>query len=149
MSGVRVVESPDEVSYHMIDAAHAALRLQTQTTPTEKADLVTPAAKRSSTNEAQVPSPEKMAVDTPEVSAAAVAPAVAPVVTKALTGADLRAAVLRTLRDTGDDIEGLTVDALASKVTPASAADVRKVLDELVGDGEVYTTIDDDHFAAV
>merc|ERR1719491_391054 len=64
-------------------------------------------------------------------------------------GAELRAAVLAVLRDAAMGPEGLHVDALAEKARGAAAAEVRAIVAELVDDGELYSTITEEHFAAV
>lgn len=152
MNGIKVVESPDEVSYHMIEVAHAALRLRTQQ-PT--VDPFTPAVKRTSVGGEPIPSPEKMTMTQDAAPASATASATAaatiPEASKPAgpkSGPELRAAVLQILRDAGDSMEGTAITKIVEKVA-APLEEVRKHLTDLVDDGEAYTTLDDDHFSSL
>lgn len=166
ITGLRLVESTDEVSYHVIEAAHAALKLQRKSS-----DPKTPAAKKSAADEQggmnastaeQMLTPQKTGgAFTQDVGSpyAAAAPApvaelplaeakAAPVPAAPPTGFDLRAAIMRLLRDDTLGPEGLSAEALASKLG-SHGSDVVKVAAELVDDGEIFSTIDEQHFAAV
>lgn len=144
MNGIRVVESADEVSYHMIEVAHAALRIRTHK-PTEPfaAELPTKAV-----NGDVAPSLEKAAVKQdvppPSIPEAAIPEATKPVGAK--SGPELRAALLKMLRDAGESMEGTAIMKIAEAVS-APLDEVRKYLGELVEDGEAYTTVDDDHYS--
>lgn len=165
LKGMRPVDSADEVSYHVVEVAHAALRLRaakaghpTQpTTPAPKKDQgndvvsITPElspAKAAATASpiADTAAAVAMSADTPMAPAVAAAPA-AP--QSAPNGAELRAAVLSVLRSPAVGPEGLHLDVIAQKVGVAGAAQVRAVVTELVDDGDLYTTITEEDFAAV
>ena len=72
--------------------------------------------------------------------------AAAPQATSA--GAELRAAVLAVLRAVAVGREGLHMDAIVQKAG-ARAAEVKAVVAELVDDGNLHSTIAEEHFAAV
>jgi len=156
--GVRPVRSADEVSYHMIEVAHAALKSQCRdgttistTIPTEPAtpaprvqrqseevtakELVTP-PKMQALNEAPMP---KLPEPEPQ---------------PALEGAMLRDAVLKVVQKEGGDTGFTAAKALEQlrtngmEVKGAESA-VLVALQALVDDGDVFNTIDDDHFGAV
>merc|ERR1719436_2225464 len=152
INGLRLVESADEVSYHMIEAAYAALRLQHG--PKEP---MTPAPKRAAVEAAPELTPQKDMASVPAASPAAVAHVAAPMASAAvepvkpagpLSGAELRAAVLEVVR-ADESPEGVALGALFEKFTPTPQAQVREIVDGLVSDGEIFGTIDDEHFSAV
>jgi hypothetical protein len=166
MNGVRVVASADEVSYHMIEVAYSALQLRKQPAG---AEVATPAPKRAEeaivspqkSPAAGLPAPMAVEVTKPSVPAlAATTPVAAPVIPAAVpvapaasaapagappAGADLSKALIALMRDSGND-EGLAVSAMAA-ATRATEAAVRACMDDLVEQGDVFQTIDDDHFA--
>merc|ERR1712113_800810 len=128
-TGLRLVQSADEISYHMIESAHSALKLQNgvicQTTS----------------------SPMKQA---PHVAAVPEAPATKGVQTSQLEGAALREAIVALLRQEAESKpEGSAIDALLEHAKPTPEDHVRSAIQQLVDDGEVFTTIDDDHFSCV
>jgi len=43
----------------------------------------------------------------------------------------------------------LKLGVIAKQLEPSSAADVRSCLEALVTDGEIFNTIDEEHFGAV
>jgi len=178
LKGVRPVESVDEVSYHVIEAVHAALKLQSTARAMNEKEPATPAPKKERVDDATAMpadiSPEKkqqgafVAAANPYAAAAAMegvddaaavtttkpadaAPLVAPVMAPKgpPAGAELREAVLAMLRDVAVGPEGMHLDAIAQKASGAGVADVRAIVNELVDDGELYSTITEEHFAAV
>jgi len=172
LKGMRPVESADEVSYHMIEVAHAALQLQKRSTGQPK-DPATP-SKAASKDEAMPPTdlltpqkpgtaPMANSISVPAATAElppavpagpAAEPASKPQADTPLPpkqapiGAELRAAVLALLRDAAVGPEGLHLDAITQKVGN-SEEDVRSMVTELVDDGELYSTITEAHFAAL
>ena len=68
-------------------------------------------------------------------------------------GALQSSAVLDVLRNGEDLSEGICFsdfcDCLEPSLFDFSAADVRRCIDKLIEDGDIYTMIDDDHFAAL
>lgn len=150
-----LVQSADEISYHMIEAAHAAVKLQ----QTSK-DPATPAAKRP------VASPMTVGSQGPSWSPdVAMSPAkevketinVAPVpmsFTDAkvkLAGDQLKNAILELLRKDGPASGELGVELaqVGAGLQATPLADVKQCLANLLDEGDVYTTIDDDHFLTV
>lgn len=155
---VRLVKSADEVSFHAIEAAHSALRLQrgpqaapAQTTPVKAqapagADLAAPALTPPK-------APEPTAVEAPavEFTTRVVAPTVALAAPAALSGAALREALAAFLVEEGEakGEVGCSRGELLARFKAASEAEVNGLLSEMISDGEAITTIDDDHFQAV
>jgi len=147
-TGVRLIQSPDEVSYHMIESAHAALKLQKAnldpTTPEPKKPAVA-----TVTEPADIPMEITPSKDMAAPTAAAV-PAQAPVPAKAarLEGEALSTAVMDFLKGSGRE-EGVGLAVVCSNLSSNTSDEVRKALDKLVTDGEVFNTLDDETFAAV
>jgi len=139
-TGIRRVQSADEISYHMIETAHAALKL--------KRGLREPAT----------PSPKKVTsatlMETPvEPMKTAVAPVAnmvsSPPATQ-LSGAALSSAILTVLKNEADSHpEGSALASVLTQMMPSSGEEVKKALEKLVDDGEIFTTIDDEHFSCV
>lgn len=163
LKGLRPVDSVDEVSYHMVEVAHAALQLQ-KAEKGQPAEPATPAAKDSAASmpaaapPAAALTPEKPQPGVSDAAANPYAPAAAEVAAPAApaaaapqaapAGAELRAAVLAVLRDAAVGPEGLHMDAIVQKAG-AGAAEVKAIVAELVDDGDLYSTITEEHFAAV
>jgi len=130
---VKVVASADEVSYHLIEVAHTQLRLQ-------KGALYAPKQAESA------------------VQAAPVKATVTPVrasnteLKGALGGVELRTAILdfmRNQQENGVGPEGVALSALTAHLTSAPAAEIRQCIDTLETDGEIFRTMDDEHFSVV
>merc|ERR1719362_2655612 len=68
-----------------------------------------------------------------------------------LEGAALRRAVVGFLKSEGDGRpEGVELGALSSHFQPVTAEnDLTKALEQLVDAGDVFTTIDDEHYSCV
>jgi len=175
LKGMRLVESADEVSYHMIEVAHAALQLQKHATGYPK-DPATPskaASKDEAILSAEQFTPQKPGTATVANSASVAAtadlpPAVGPALAmdpaeqaavklqqdvpmpskQPAIGVELRAAALSLLRDAAVGPEGLHLDVIMQKVG-GSGDEVRSIITELVDDGELYSTITEAHFAAL
>jgi len=128
---LRPVQSADEVSYHMIEAAHAALKLQK--------GVAEPATMKV-----------QLTQDAPMKAAVATAPAAAAATAAAPLAGELRSAAMKYLKVAGDSVEaGVALVDILAHLKPASESQVRAVLAELVNDGEVFNTIDDDHFSCL
>jgi len=154
--GMRLVSSANEISYHMIESAYAALKLQKDLvqpmTPTKR---ILHAEKESDTmmatdiTPAKVPEPSTMAVATLMPSAWNIqetnAPVTAPKVR--LEGTGLRNAILAFIRSEGEGkAEGIALATISVHVDPTPTGEVRNALGQLVAEGEIFTTLDDDHF---
>jgi len=125
---LRAVTNADEVSYHMVEVAHAALMMKSGGS---SAPAAAPASMQA---------PIKAAAP---VAAAFAAPAAA-------APGDVRAAVLAVLKAENDARpEGIPLAVVLSKLSSSPAAGVKAALQSLVTDGEAFTTIDDDHFSPI
>lgn len=142
-----VVDSPDQISYHVIEATHAMLKLTKA-----KADPMTPAPKRPvATPQISVtnvpPQTEDMVVDTPQKESKI---AVSSSPGSKLKGDVLRSALISFLQQqSSNHPEGLKFGDIAKQMEPVVEVEVRACLESLVGDGEVFNTIDDEHFSTV
>lgn len=134
---VRPVKSADEVSFHVIEAAHAALRLARGPKP--------PAA--------AAPLAQAPTLSVPTAPAAAAPPpaeggAPAPGGAGELSGAALREAVLAFLQKAGEGKpEGVHSAEICKNVPGAPGPAVVKCLQDLVVEGEAFTTLDDNTFS--
>lgn len=138
---LRSVASADEVSYHMIEVAHAALMMKrggAQAPPAPTTNLL---------SQPTVAASQPMAAPAPAAVPAS-APAL-PAASPAAATQDLRTAVLTVLRSEGEKRPEGVPRAVIVEQLKVSAEAVRKELDQLVTDGEAYTTIDDDHFSPI
>jgi len=147
---MRPVRSPDEISYHAIEVAHCSLKSKrkaisgfeqpasqfakvvsspprTETTPMNT--VVTP-LRRNEAEEAKAPaimSPPKMEATGP-----------------------LKERISKYLSEQTHIAEGVKVDALCSSFsTSAKADEVKATVRELLDEGAAYTTIDEEHIAAI
>jgi len=154
---MRPVKTADEVSYHTIESAHAALRLQrgplaappVQTTPTKTqappgAELQAPTLTPPKVSEpvaAKVPEPMPSAAAANPVTAAAAV----------LSGAALRGAMMEFLTKAADanGEVGCSRSDMCAHFKTSSEAEVNGLLSEMVADGDAFTTIDDNHFTVV
>jgi len=129
---LRAITSADEVSFHMIEVAHAALMMKrggSQAPPPSTA--------------AQQPMSAPAATPTTTLAAPVASPAAAP-------AEDLRTTVLKVLQNEGESRpEGVPLAIILERVKSSPAGEVRAVLNQLVTDGEAFTTIDDDHFSPI
>lgn len=147
-AGVRLVQSADEISYHTVEAMHAALKLQ------KGGSVATPSPKKLGTalgnamDVTPAKGPEAQAFGSPQTTMAAVEEAKPAPSRQRLEGAALRAAALAFVRREGEGVEaGVAATAVCAHLEPAPAAEVVAVLEALVSDGEVFNTIDDTHFS--
>jgi len=153
--GVRLIQSPDEVSYHMIESAHAALKLQKvnlePTTPSPKKPAVATVAEPADIS-MEITPPKDVATPTaaavPAPTMAAPVPAAAPAKAARLEGGALSTAIMDFLKGESRE-EGVGLAVVCSNLSSNTSEEVRKALDKLVADGEVFNTLDDETFAAV
>eukprot|EP00928_Gymnodinium_smaydae_P049985 TRINITY_DN3358_c0_g2_i1.p2 TRINITY_DN3358_c0_g2~~TRINITY_DN3358_c0_g2_i1.p2 ORF type:complete len:307 (+),score=105.16 TRINITY_DN3358_c0_g2_i1:62-982(+) len=173
---VRQIKSADEVSYHMISCAHAALRAAQRSSVAPAADAQaaavpmdasTPPPKQrqpetlnGASDDAQgtlaTPwksqqggrDPTPLAVFTP--AAAPVAAAVAPVASPPPLSAAVAQILANECPDNGAGLGlGDYAALLRAKGVAAEEASIRAHLERLVEEGEAINTIDDDHFGPV
>jgi hypothetical protein len=171
-AGVRLVESADEVAYHMIEVAHAALRLmalQKEASKSEFASLPTPTigatmpvggvtgafpatpAKKELEDGSGLSPPKLLEIKKEGGVAVKAEPGTAAAQggqgRRAFSGAGLRAAIVSYLQREGESrAEGVSMDLICAHLAPTPAADVKESVMQLVGDGEVFSTIDEEHF---
>merc|ERR1719265_546909 len=132
----------------MIEVAHAGLKLMQGSTVARTA---VPAPLTTPTKSKAASPTEDLAEQTPEKGLAphvASQPTMAePTTITATAPAATKRAVADLLRREAEGKEaGLHIDAVCAAVN-GDAASVRAALEALVEDGDVYTTINDDHFA--
>jgi len=157
---LRPIASANEVSYHMIEVAHATLRLRNPTkaaalrTKAAAVDPITPAKQGlgmgfgAGSSPASTMSPAKH-----EAPAPVPQPAVtAPVAMQTPPKADLKTAVvdmLTQVKESGSE-EGLEVSAIVKALSQQAPAEkVRSMLATLVDEGDIFNTIDENHFGAL
>lgn len=148
---LRAVETADEISYHMIEVAHAALRLLNPSktagyqSSLAAAGPITP-AKQAESGASAFLSPAKTEAPPAVVEPAALAPMLTP------PKADVRTCVvdaLKQVQEAGNE-EGISTSALLGRLpSEVSSEKVREILAQLVDEGDVFTTIDDDHFSII
>lgn len=148
VTGFSQIESADEISYHMIESAHAAVKLQKgkfePTTPSPKK----PVNVQSTTTASIAPVP----MDLTPAKIESAAPSLSAVSSKvSLSGDELKNAVLNYLKDVspaaGDT--GIASDDICKYFLASKSDEVKTTIKALVADGEVFTTIDDDHVQAI
>jgi replication factor A2 len=153
---IRQVTAADEVSYHMIEVAHAAVSLRnpTKSAPfaasTAAVDPITPAKQGLGMGFTAAPastlSPAKVEAPAPTPEPPAVPLQTPP-------KADLRSSVLSILQQVNDsgNEEGINVSGLLAKLAPGQATSqkVQDVMSQLVQEGDVFNTIDEQHFAVL
>jgi replication factor A2 len=146
VTAMRAVRTADEISYHMIECAHAMLKLRQG-----DVEPATPEKKRVSVSDVDMKiSPPKMAVNTPG-SIPALAVDVSVPVVKVLTGEALREAILSFLRQEGETKpEGTHVEQLRVQFASSSEqAEIAALVEKLVQNGDIFNTIDECHFSAL
>ena len=128
-TGMRLVESMDEVSYHMIESAHAALKLQhcsSDTTP------------MSPKNKLQC---AESNVDVPMASSHKVTAESSSKFIR-LEGSALSDAIVAFLRQEADQHpEGSALNDIFEHMSSTSRDQVRKAVEQLIDEGYVYTLI--------
>jgi len=154
---IRPVKTADEVSYHMIESAHAALRLQRGPPAASPAQTTPVKAQAPLGTEMQAPTltPPKASEPAgvkdlgPLLSAAAVEPSTA--AAHVLSGAALRGAMMEFMTKAADangDV-GCSRGDVCAHFKTSSELEVNGLLSGMVADGDAFTTIDDNHFTVV
>lgn len=151
---VQAVASADEISYHMIAVAHAALRLKN---PTKSAGLSIGATVTDPTTPAKLSQGLAFGGAGTANTLSSPVKAEGPVAVQAMQTPpakqpqDLRTSVVEILRQVQEQgsAEGVDVSMLLGRIAGASSEKVKDVLNTLVDEGEAFTTIDDDHFSMI
>lgn len=138
---LRLVRSADEISYHMISAAHTGLKVPR--------DLAALDAMEKSVGFEQPAIKVSSSVDPAPAPAQPLQP-VAPAQPVAVIE-DLRKSVLTLLEKQCQNAgqEGVEIGAICALSRPATDAQVTAALTALIDDGDICNTIDDNHFAIV
>lgn len=141
VNGIGKVKSGDDVSYHTIEAAHSFLRMQ-QANPdsfTSSPKKAIPTAEEQSSVAAQI----AVSSQAPELAAA---PAT-------LTNDQLKIAILALFKEETYCLArgevGFHIDELVKHFASAGIGQVKNVIIQLLDDGDVFTTIDDNHLGAM
>merc|ERR1712048_1119116 len=149
-TGMRLIKSADEISYHMIECAHSMLKLQrgVLSEPSTPSPKKTPAASLQDTAlKAPMVAPSSHASQS---AAPLPATQVASKSQGVLDSASLKVAILAFLQQQSDaHPEGSALEAIFSHVKSTPQDNVRKMMEKLVDDGEIFTTIDDEHFSCL
>jgi len=154
---IRAVTSADEVSYHMIEVAVTALRLRNPTkaappsATTAMTEPITP-AKQGGSLGLGFTAPATATMSPPKQDAPAPIPE-APVSFQTPAKTDLRAAVLQILQEVNDsgNEEGISISNVVTRLAPGqgSPEKVQEMLTQMVDAGDVFNTIDEQHFAVL
>lgn len=137
---MHLVHDPKRISFHMLEAAQSLLRFTRGAPAKDLRPVATPQAAFSS--------PPKQAATLEPLSQIQSSPNSASKPATATSVDGLRDSVLAALRAsaTAGSVEGLTVGDLLQKIPGATEADTQKLLAALKDEGEVYNTMDDDHY---
>lgn len=159
ITGLQIVQHADEISFHMIETAHAHLKLQQghmdPATPSPKKFLETKSPSGAGAMETPAKADDAPATTAP-VSVAAPSPAMAPAAVQAPpakmpSGDELKAskdAVLQAVQELAKGEEGTGMENLLTRF-PAQETEVRAFLSALVEEGEIFTTTDENHWNVV
>lgn len=141
------VQSPDQISYHMVEVAHASLRNKGKLASTTKATAFSSPQKDAP---ATVPRPLVSTTGpSPQPMMTAVSkPTPVPMAPAASDSAPLREQIATFLR-TFQNADGAALEELNTRFGTAGPQAVKAAIDELLDEGEAYTTIDENHFAVV
>lgn len=150
---LRAVTSADEVSYHMIEVALATLKLRTPSVAgmsglglSAGVALTDPSTPAKRMEKGSLISPMK--VDAPEQISEPATMQPAPA-----ASTDLRSSILTLLKQEQDKSGevGLALSSVVGKLAhcKAPADKIKQSLEGLVDEGEIITTIDDEHFAMI
>jgi len=135
------VASADEVSCHFIECAHTALKLKASRheKETEKRPPTTPqrlqAAAPADVLDSTIKEKSQPAKAQPNLL---------------LTGKALQQAIVELLQGQGAGPEGISISFLSDRLGAGTPlAEVRTAIEVLIDDGELYTTIDEDHVSLI
>lgn len=141
---MHIVEDAKRISFHMLEAAHSLLRVTRGSPAKDLRPVASPQAAFSSP-------PKQLAAAREPLAQAQASPhsSVGHAGDQAAASmSSLRESVLAALRASAaaGSVEGLTVADLLQKIPGATEADTQKLLAALKDEGDVYNTMDDDHF---
>jgi replication factor A2 len=146
---VRAVTSADEISYHMIEVALATLRLRAPAGGVSTGGL---GLSVGVTADPGTPSPMKIAENANKISPMKVdAPVPVALDMQPAASDDIRGCVLKVLeqgKESAGD-QGVGLASVIAKLAHCKASQVKEILQGLVDEGEIFTTIDDEHYALI
>jgi len=148
---VRAVTSPDEISYHMIEVALATLRLRTPASA-GGASMSGLGLSAGVTADPGTPSPMKIVEKASTISPMKVdAPLPVALDMQPAASVDIRGSVLKVLEQEKESAgdQGLGLASVLAKLTHCKASQVKEILQGLVDEGEIFTTLDDEHYALI
>merc|ERR1719183_1007849 len=138
---LRRVASADEISYHTIEVAYAALKLSKGGSTVPDA-LSTPAKQTSAADPSTPPKNESNAAVT---LSTAVAPSAGKHLSGPLTGDALRGAIVEVIRKEGESkADGVHISTIVDMMKATAADSIRSAIAQLVDEGDVYTTTDEE-----
>jgi len=147
---MRPVRSPDEISYHAIEVAHCSLKSKRKTSAgfdqpaLAKIESSPPRTQGNLLNSVVTPLRRNEA---PESQASTIMPTMSPPKTEP-TG-PLKVRIAKFLSEQTHIAEGVKVEALCSSFSTSKAEEVKASVKELLDEGSAYTTIDEEHIAAI
>jgi replication factor A2 len=138
---MRPVQSPDEISYHEIHVAYASLK-------SKKKPTMSMSGESAFSKVASSPPRAETPVDTVVTPMRRNEPMS---VTPPKHEGPLRERITKFLAEPQhqQDPSGVSMSKLCASFGDSKAEDVKASMNELLDEGMVYTTIDDDHFASV
>lgn len=140
---MRPVQSPDEISYHEIHVAYASLKSK---------------KKKTTSGESAFAKVEPMQVSSPPRPETVVQTVVTPMrrnepvmATPPKNEGPLKERISKFLAEPQHQAnqEGVSMKNLCQSFSDSKAEEIKASMNELLDEGMVYTTIDDDHFASV
>lgn len=139
---MHIIEDSKRISFHMLEAAHSLLRITRGSSAKDLRPVASPQAAFSS------PPKQLAAVQEPLAQAQACPHSSQGPVAEKATMSGLRESVLAALRASAaaGSVEGLTLADLLQKIPGAIETETRKLLTALKDEGDIYNTMDDDHF---
>jgi len=134
------VQDTKRIGFHMLEAAHSFLRITRGAVSKDLRPVASPQAAFSS--------PPKQTAALESLAQTQASPAKPTNDEAGASMLGLRESVLAALRasNAAGSVEGLTVGDLLQKIPGATKADTQKLLSSLKDEGEVYNTMDDDHY---
>jgi len=139
---MRPVQTPDEISYHMIEVAHASLKSKKKASASSGEAsfpkvLSSPPRNETPLNSVLTPLRRNEEAPLPQMMA-----------TPPKNEGPLKDRIAKFLAEQ-TQAEGVAMNALCQSFNTSKADDVKASMKELLDEGMAYTTIDEDHFAYV
>jgi replication factor A2 len=138
---MRPVQSPDEISYHEIHVAYASLKSKKKTSTSGESAF-------SKVDQVSSPPRAEAVVQTVVTPMRRNEPVMA---TPPKNEGPLKERISKFLADPKfqENQEGVSIKTLNQSFSDSKAEDIKASIAELLDEGMLYTTIDDDHYASV